>query len=961
MKGILFIAVAAALVAGNSCEAIQARKQPRKLTMDYPTISASQAASAISDLREHLGSAAIDMAVTQSGEVTPEVRDQLLSFLKDNKTPFVPPDDPKWSSGAVADRLNRMIVCLATDKSMDAKSAYLMMKGVIEHAEYVYTFDTGDLSDRLKAASAMVFAGEAFHKLPLSDMWRLVGLSRFITHCPNPDALDKSGQKARFEALIEFAADNHIPVLGPAIDLYEKATGKALPNTKRIHYKLSDDDFYAEIRPGAVGLTDMEKALVKGDKATARQEYVKYLSRLASAPSDCFSACPSDLEAPRKEEPDEICRNIFVLRAHNELKHDYGKDIDWTLVLNNDVETNVSINGHQHLAILADAYQKTGDEKYADNMARIWDSWYTQSPCPDTLAQRQWRTLECGIRASYRWSWMWHYGAKSKVFRDKVLFNLAKSYLEHARYLSTNHSGGGNWSQVETGGLLSACVLFPEWKEADRIGSLALRRLRWFNDRYFFSDGFQTECATLYHQLPYGATSIPFGLSKAVGCELPKSFVDEFEKHTLPMVYTAQPDFTYPGLNDGDPRYLGAADSIRVASGFFGRSDFRYLRTEGKEGKPPAQTSYQFPDAGYYIMRDSWDRSSPYLLFDAGYYGSGHQHEDKLNFVLCAYGRPLIIDPGIYRYVADRFESYFRSTFGHNCIVIDGKGQRRGLGLVKEQVPDPDTRWITRKEFDFAQGWYKSGYSTRTSDRAKDRANAELDLQHERTIFHPRGGYFIVHDKVVGGADKQREIKQMFHVPPIETDVEQRIYEPGNLKIGQDRVASTSDAGLANIAIIPVQPDGISKVDDLCGQAEPFVAGWTALDGNQPSHDVVYTRLSTLPAVFDTVLYPTPVGVSFRPRVEPIQVVSDKSAVAFKVIGQDFIDIFVISNDGPAQIKADSCGLTFDGELLYLRLSPQQELKKAMMVNGKAISFGDKEVVSLPNALQSWTLSGHQP
>ena len=53
-----------------------------------------------------------------------------------------------------------------------------------------------------------------------------------------------------------------------------------------------------------------------------------------------------------------------------------------------------------------------------------------------------------------------------------------------------------------------------------------------------------------------------------------------------------------------------------------------------------------------------FDADAFYLLFDAGYYGLGHQHEDKLDFVLYAHGRTLIDDPSIYQYKQDEFEPY---------------------------------------------------------------------------------------------------------------------------------------------------------------------------------------------------------------------------------------------------------------------------------------------------------------
>jgi hypothetical protein len=525
---------------------------------------------------------------------------------------------------------------------------------------------------------------------------------------------------------------------------------------------------------------------------------------------------------------------------------------------------------------------------------------------------------------------------------------MAKSYLEHARYLSTHQAAGGNWFQVETSGLGAAAVLFPEWKESERFFQLALRRLRWGNDRTFFPDGFQTEGSCHYHSFPYWTMGNFYALAHVKGRQLPQEFVDEFERTTEPFVYLTQPDYNMPLLNDCDPSYNSTSRFISIAAEMYQREDFKYIKTSGKEGSQPKQISYAFPYAGYYVMRDGWDISSPYLMFDAGYFGSGHQHEDKLNFVLYAYGQPLIIDPGIHRYVRDSFEQYFRSSRGHNSIIVDGKGQRRGLHLREEEIPDPETRWISQKEFDFIQGWYRDGFSTR-SQREKDMENLERDIHHRRSIFHPRGGYFIIHDFVTG--DSLREIEQIFHIAPVIKSASPPKVEPGNVEILENGVVRTDNTERANVAIVPIQAADIGDIRDVCGQTKPYAAGWTALYGRQPSHDVTYVREAALPISFDVVLIPIRPGESDIPTVTEAAVESDAPATAFIIEGTDFADLFLMSDDGPIQMKTRD--VEFFGELLYMRLSSQRELQTAVVINGRKLEIAGKQLVSLPDIVES--------
>ena len=99
-----------------------------------------------------------------------------------------------------------------------------------------------------------------------------------------------------------------------------------------------------------------------------------------------------------------------------------------------------------------------------------------------------------------------------------------------------------------------------------------------------------------------------------------------------------------------------------------------------------------------------------------GQFGTGeHPHEDKLSFALHAYGRPLIVDPGIGNAtegavtgetVSDR---HLRSSRAHNSLIINGKEQCRKRMSEAEFVPDPDTRWISAPSFDSLRGGTKRG------------------------------------------------------------------------------------------------------------------------------------------------------------------------------------------------------------------------------------------------------------
>lgn len=87
----------------------------------------------------------------------------------------------------------------------------------------------------------------------------------------------------------------------------------------------------------------------------------------------------------------------------------------------------------------------------------------------------------------------------------------------------------------------------------------------------------------------------------------------------------------------------------------------------------PRGKSYAMTDSGNYILRSDDSGSATQITFDSGPKGGFHGHHDLLNFELWSGGRPLIIDPGPYKYDGGADRDYVISTKAHNTINVDGK------------------------------------------------------------------------------------------------------------------------------------------------------------------------------------------------------------------------------------------------------------------------------------------------
>lgn len=81
--------------------------------------------------------------------------------------------------------------------------------------------------------------------------------------------------------------------------------------------------------------------------------------------------------------------------------------------------------------------------------------------------------------------------------------------------------------------------------------------------------------------------------------------------------------------------------------------------------------SFAMPYSGNYIVRSDDTETATQLIFDAGAKGGIHGHYDPLNFELWSGGRPLVIDPGPYKYEDSPDRDYVLSTRAHNTISVN--------------------------------------------------------------------------------------------------------------------------------------------------------------------------------------------------------------------------------------------------------------------------------------------------
>jgi len=572
--------------------------------------------------------------------------------------------------------------------------------------------------------------------------------------------------------------------------------------------------------------------------------------------------------APDRGELEEICRNVLTLRAHMHVKHDYGRQVDWATILNGDIESNVSLNHHFHIAALVSGYRAYGDVRYAEHAVRMLRSWFDQSPCPSVWGQLQWRTLEVGGRLTSAWPAIAMGLIDYEPFVTSCLTDLVRWAVASARFLCVFPGPWNNWLQVECSGGLAATALVPEWRDAELARAVFTQRLAWINRHMFLPDGMQSENAPHYHAFPWSRLYVAAVLDDALGKPVASDYWEFLVRGAEPFWKLRMPDGSLPSLSDASPRHNSGDGWLRIVGHQRQRPQMLAVLEPEAAGDSLPEPCQRLPHAGLTVLRTGWGRRDDYVLFDHGFFGTNHQHEDKLTFLYASGGRLLVGDAGIYRYSNDEWEHYFRGAWGHNVVVVDGKQQCRVIDHLRgiaEPIPDPDARQeVELGRYGLLSGWYRDGFAPRSfglwerhADRSSDEAARDRSIQHQRLLLYVWRRGLLVIDRVMGSG--RHEVVQVFHLHPFEEGVgEERTYEPGALRL-DNRIALLSHPDQTGVVLVPSRDDVTPT--SYCGREGP-VRGWTALYGEQPSHDVHYTGQVELPAVLGVWIEPTTPGAA---------------------------------------------------------------------------------------------------
>jgi hypothetical protein len=455
------------------------------------------------------------------------------------------------------------------------------------------------------------------------------------------------------------------------------------------------------------------------------------------------------------------------------------------------------LNRHAHFVTLGQAYWLTGDDRFAEGFRDQVSAWIDANPAGIGI---NWASSPEAALRSIAWLWAAQMLADSSALTPDFFARMLKSLIEHGRHIETYLSyylSPNTQLTAEALGLFYLGLALPELTRAHGWRDLGLRILLEQAQKQVREDGVYFEQSSYYHRYTADFYTHFFALTRANDIGIDPESESALNGNLAAMLdhlmWITRPDGTSPLFGDDDggrliklaPRAANDfRDTLAVGSVLFSRGDWKYVVGDapaevlwliGHEGverydqlrpEPPRETSMEFKQSGYFVMRDGWRRDSSFALIDCGPHGAEigcwHAHSDALSIEFASRGVTWIVDPGTYVYAANvKTRDEFRSTAAHNTVTVDDQSQ---------SVASAPFSWRTAAECclheftEFGDAVFFQG-SHDGYERLRDPVNhtrSALFVKPDDRAGLP--GYMVVRDRFT--ANKRHRYAIRYHLAP---------------------------------------------------------------------------------------------------------------------------------------------------------------------------------------------------
>ncbi|MGI6587859.1 MAG: alginate lyase family protein [Peptococcia bacterium] len=457
-------------------------------------------------------------------------------------------------------------------------------------------------------------------------------------------------------------------------------------------------------------------------------------------------------------------------------KYEWPKDKHWVDIevlskTSGDVKYVWEASRFTQVFYFVRAYTITRDEKYAQAYWEQIEHWLKENRYELGV------NWQCGQEISFR-TFAWIFGLYA--FLDSVhttadrVFRLIKNIYFNAIHIEKNinlaiKSAQNSHAISEAAGLFTVGVLFPFFRDSERLLSKGKKYLEQEGFKQIYEDGSYMQSSNNYHRLMLQDYTWVYRIAELNGVKFCQSLLARLKK-ALAFLYQMQDEITgmVPnyGNNDGalvfplsSCDYLNYKPQLNTLSYII---NGKKLYEKGKHeedllwfcGVEAVQSSAvlsvvretkRFASGGYYIIRGS----NSWGMVRCTKYKDRPAQADMLHFDLWYKGKNVLTDIGSYSYnPEEKFRDYFRATRNHNTITINDKNQaEKGPRFL---FLDWSEGVLTEFNFDKEQVFF-SGYH-----------NAYKNT-HTRKIEYKKN-YYIITDEIDNKKRKNINIKLNWNI-----------------------------------------------------------------------------------------------------------------------------------------------------------------------------------------------------
>ncbi|MCY0096403.1 heparinase II/III domain-containing protein [Hoeflea ulvae] len=424
----------------------------------------------------------------------------------------------------------------------------------------------------------------------------------------------------------------------------------------------------------------------------------------------------------------------------------YGESFDLPAGIDWETNPGTSQWGHDLNRFGFLVLHSPDDEQQARAMERLIIDWIRKNgPVRNPQSPYAWQNLlNIGIRIENWWRFLALRQAEGRCGFSQAEWRLVKhSVLRQLLILLRLIDERGhesNWAPIGLRAALSVLYASPKLPLRERLIRIAWRGIETAAERQVLPDGAQQELSPHYHWVALEL----FASCRAMARQAGRSEYRALDETIIAMA-----------------RFL---DSLILPDGgivAFGDSDFDYgprikLFLDGLKSElpvPQAGPVSIHPYAGIAVLRN--DEDGHVLAFDAGPYGTAHQHEDALSFWLTAFREHFLVDPGryLYEYKTGSMYTHLTSTAAHSTVMIAGHGQDAKARRDSWRRTAPAGPNLSHQQGKpLLTGRYDGGYG-----------ETYPDIIHQRTIESDMtSASWLVHDQLEGKGKVPVELRFQF-------------------------------------------------------------------------------------------------------------------------------------------------------------------------------------------------------